>query len=623
MRRRETVITTKSLESKVVPRGLSRPYASKLFFIKKGYENMKKYDNNSFRITNVGEKVTVYGWVNKRRDMGGVIFVDLRDRSGLLQVVFNRGFLKQEFALAESLKNECCIKVTGKIIKREDDMINPKLATGEVELMAEDLEILSTCDVLPFNVYEDDNINENVALKYRYLDLRRESLKNNIILRHKVITSARDYLNKLGFLEIETPILCKSTPEGARDYLVPSRVSKGSFYALPQSPQIFKQLLMCGGFEKYYQIARSFRDEDLRSDRQPEFTQIDMEMSFAEEEDVWNVCEGMVKAIVKDVKNIDLPDFPRITYKEAMENYGSDKPDTRFDMKLLDLTEILKDTSMNVFRQNIENGGIAKCLIVKNNADKYSRSDIDHLIDFTKIYGAKGMAWLKYDDDKFNGVIAKNLEDDKLDIIKNTYNVENNDLILIVADKPKIVYAALGALRLKIAKRLDLIPKDKLNFLWVTDFPFFEYSETEKRWKAEHNPFTMVKDINTLSSPEKCISRSYDLVVNGYELASGGVRNHKSEDLAKVFKALSISEKEAEERFGFVLEAFKYGVPPHAGIAPGVERLIMVLAGTDDIKDVIAFPKTQSAADLMDGAPSTVSEKQLNELGIQIIKEEK
>ena len=579
---------------------------------------MKKFNNNDFTEKDLDKEVSLFGWVNKRRDMGGVIFVDLRDRSGIIQVVFNRGFLKQEFEIAESLKNEYCIKVTGKIILRDEEMINPKIATGKIELMASDLEILSTSDALPFNVYDDEDVNESVGLKYRYLDLRRENLKNNIILRHKIIKSAREYLNNLDFLEIETPILCKSTPEGARDYLVPSRINKGSFYALPQSPQIFKQLLMVSGFEKYYQVAKCFRDEDLRADRQPEFTQIDLEMSFAQEEDVWNVCEGMIKKIVKDTKNIELDDFPRMTYQDAMENYGSDKPDTRFDMKLLDLTEILKNTRMNVFRQNIENGGIAKCLIVRNNGDKYSRTDIDHLIDFTRIYGAKGMAWLKYDNDQFNGVIAKNLEDEKLEKIKNTYDVKNNDLILIVADKPKVVYAALGALRIKIAKTLDIIPKDKLNFVWITDFPFFEYSETEKRWKAEHNPFTMIKDINTINEPEKCISRSYDLVVNGYELASGGVRNHKKDDLAKVFKALGISDDEAEKRFGFMLEAFKYGVPPHAGIAPGVERLVMVLSGTDDIKDVIAFPKTQSAQDLMSEAPSDVSLKQLKELGIKI-----
>ena len=580
---------------------------------------MKKYNNAEFCKSDIGKTVTVYGWVNKRRDMGGVIFVDLRDRSGILQVVFNRGFLKQEFAIAEALKNEYCIEVTGEIILRDKDMINPNIQTGEIELMASDLNVLSECDTLPFNVYDDETeINETVALKYRYLDLRREKLKNNIILRHKIITSAREFLNSQGFLEIETPILCKSTPEGARDYLVPSRINKGSFYALPQSPQIFKQILMVSSFEKYYQIARCFRDEDLRADRQPEFSQIDLEMSFVDEEDVFNVTEGMIKQIVKDVKGFELADFPRMTYNEAMDRYGSDKPDTRFELELLDLTEILKDTSMNVFRKNIEDGGIAKCLIVKNNGDKYSRTDVEHLTDFVKIYGAKGLAWLKYDNDQFNGVIAKNLEDEKLEWIKNTYGVDNNDLILIVADKPKIVYASLGALRVKIARELRLIDEDKLNFLWITDFPFFEWSEAEKRWKAEHNPFTMVKDINTINDPEHCISKSYDLVVNGYELASGGVRNHKYQDLQKVFKALSISEEEAQARFGFMLEAFKYGVPPHAGIAPGIERLVMVLAGTNDIKDVIAFPKTQTAQDLMDGAPDVVSDKQLKELGIKI-----
>lgn len=341
-------------------------------------------------------------------------------------------------------------------------------------------------------------------------------------------------------------------------------------------------------------------------------------MSFADEEDIFAITEGMIKKIVKDTKQIELADFPRMTYNEAMDRFGSDKPDTRYEMELLDLTEILRDTSMNVFRKNIENGGIAKCLIVKNNGDKYSRTDVEHLTDFVRIYGAKGLAWLKYDNNQFNGVIAKNLEDEKLEWIKNTYGVDNNDLILIVADKPKIVYASLGALRTKIAREIDLIDEDKLNFLWITDFPFFEYSETEKRWKAEHNPFTMVKDVGTIDDPKHCISRSYDLVVNGYELASGGVRNHRYEDLQKVFKALGINDEEAKLRFGFVMDAFKYGVPPHAGIAPGIERLVMVLAGTDDIKDVIAFPKTQSAQDLMDGAPDVVSDKQLKELGIKI-----
>ncbi len=583
---------------------------------------MKKQENGKIGEQDVGKELTLYGWVNKRRDMGGVIFVDLRDRSGICQVVFNRAFLKSDFRLAESLKNEYCISVTGKIILRDPEQMNPNIPTGTVELMVDHLEILSECDILPFNVYEDQKLNEEVALKYRYLDLRKERLQKNILLRHQVITAAREFLNQNGFIEIETPILCKSTPEGARDYLVPSRINKGSFYALPQSPQIFKQLLMVSGFEKYYQIAKCFRDEDLRSDRQPEFTQIDLEMSFADEEDVWNITENMMKYIVKKTKNITLKDFPRMSYFEAMDRYGSDKPDTRFEMELEDLTEILKDTKMNVFRNVIEQGGIIKCLVVRGNADKYSRTDVEHLTDFVRIYGAKGLAWLKYESDDFTGVIAKNLEDEKLALMKAKLNISNNDLVLIVADTPQIVYASLGALRLKIAKYLDLIPKDTLNFLWIYDFPFFEYSETEKRWKAEHNPFTAVKNWDTLKDPEKCISRSYDLVLNGYELASGGVRNHSKKHLQEVFDALSISKEEAEARFGFLLDAFSYGPPPHAGIAPGVERLVMILANTEDIKDVVAFPKTQSASDLMSASPSEVSDSQLKELGIKVVKEE-
>lgn len=565
----------------------------------------------------IGKEIKLAGWVNSIRNLGNLIFVTLRDETGIVQLISEDGDLFKD------VHKEATVTITGLVEARTPDMVNKNMKTGEVEVRVKTLEVLGDCtNVLPFEINKSKESNEDTRLKYRYLDLRNKEVHDNIVFRSKVIDFIRSTMKDLDFLEVQTPIITATSPEGARDFIIPSRKFAGKFYALPQSPQIFKQLLMVSGFEKYYQVAKCFRDEDLRADRQPEFTQIDLEMSFAQEEDVWNVCEGMIKKIVKDTKNIELDDFPRMTYQDAMENYGSDKPDTRFDMKLLDLTEILKNTRMNVFRQNIENGGIAKCLIVRNNGDKYSRTDIDHLIDFTRIYGAKGMAWLKYDNDQFNGVIAKNLEDEKLEEIKNTYDVKNNDLILIVADKPKVVYAALGALRIKIAKTLDIIPKDKLNFVWITDFPFFEYSETEKRWKAEHNPFTMIKDINTINEPEKCISRSYDLVVNGYELASGGVRNHKKDDLAKVFKALGISDDEAEKRFGFMLEAFKYGVPPHAGIAPGVERLVMVLSDTDDIKDVIAFPKTQSAQDLMSEAPSDVSLKQLKELGIKIEKDD-
>ncbi len=579
---------------------------------------MKKYNNGEFRIKDIGKTYTVQGWVNKRRDMGGVIFVDLRDRSGFLQVVFNRGFLKTEFELAESLRNEFCIEVTGELIKREEDMINPKIPTGEVELMVHDLKILGEADPVPFNIYEDKEINETVALKYRYLDLRREYAQEKIILRSKITTAVREFLNRQDFLEIETPILCKSTPEGARDYIVPSRVTPGSFYALPQSPQIFKQLLMISGFEKYYQIAKCFRDEDLRADRQPEFTQIDLEMSFASSEDVMNLVEEMIKHVVKSTKNIELEKFPKMTWKDAMNKYGSDKPDTRFEMYLNDLTDILRDTQMNVFRNAIEKGGIAKCLIVKNNGDKYSRSDVDHMIDFVKIYGAKGMAWLKFDNDQFNGVIAKNLEDEKLEEMKNRFGISNNDLVLIVVDKPSVVYASLGALRLKIAEELGLIDKSKLNFLWVVDFPMFEYSEKEHRYKAMHHPFTMPKNIEELDQPEKALSDAYDIVLNGYELGGGSVRIHNPKMQRQVFEALGLSDEEIKNKFAFFIEAFKYGAPPHAGLAIGLERFTMLLGGTDNIKDVIAFPKTQSASDLMSEAPNRVSQEQLDELKIRL-----
>lgn len=584
---------------------------------------MKQYNNGEFRKKDIGKIYTVYGWVNRRRDMGGVIFVDLRDRSGFLQVVFNRSFLKNDFALAESLKNEYCIKVTGELIARTDDMINPKIPTGEVELMVETLEILSEAEPVPFNIYEEKEINENIGLKYRYLDLRREKLQNTIKTRAKITSSVREYLNSKEFLEIETPILCKSTPEGARDYIVPSRINKGFFYALPQSPQIFKQLLMVGGFERYYQIAKCFRDEDLRADRQPEFTQIDLEMSFANQEDIILLVEEMIKQVVKEVKNISLENFPRMPYKEAMDRFGSEKPDTRFEMELKDLTEILRGTKMNVFNNVIENNGIVKCLIIKNNGDKYSRSDVEHLTDFVKIYGAKGLAWLKYDNDTFNGVIAKNLEIEKLEAMKKTYAIENNDLILIVADKKKIVYDSLGALRLKIANDLNLIDKEKLNFLWVVDFPMFEYSETEGRYKAMHHPFTMPSDLDKLVNDKgNCLSVAYDIVLNGYELGGGSVRIHNSKMQKEVFNALELTEEDIREKFGFFMDAFKYGAPPHAGLAIGLERFTMLLSGTDNIKDVIAFPKTQSASDLMSEAPNIVSKNQLDELGIYILKEE-
>ncbi len=582
---------------------------------------MKKYNNGEFRLKDIDQEYTIYGWVNKRRNIGKLIFVDLRDRSGLIQVVFNKEYLQTPFEEAESLRNEYCLKVTGKLVKRSD--INPNIPTGEVELIASNLEILSEAEVLPFNIYEETEASEALTLKYRYLDLRRERLQANIMMRAKIAKAVRNYLTENGFIEIETPILCKSTPEGARDYIVPSRISKGSFYALPQSPQIFKQLLMVGGFEKYFQIAKCFRDEDLRADRQPEFTQIDLEMSFVEQEDIINTVENMLKSVVKDIKGITLSDFPRITWKEAMEKYGSDKPDTRFAMELNDITDILKDTTITFINEALKIGCLAKCLVVKNEANNFSRNDIDKLTDFIKTYQAKSLIWFKYLDNNFNGGIAKTLEPDKLTKLKESLQLNNNDLVLIIIDKPNILYNSLGALRLKLGNDLNLIPQDKLNFLWVVDFPMFEYSETDKRYKAMHHPFTMPKNLEDITKPEICLSNAYDIVLNGYELGGGSVRIHNPKTQKQVFDALGLTEEDIKNKFGFFIEAFKYGAPPHAGLAIGLERFTMLMSGTDNIKDVIAFPKTQSASDLMSEAPNIVSLDQLQELGLKIdIKKE-
>jgi len=580
---------------------------------------MKKNNNNQFSKKNVGEIITVYGWVNRVRNIGEIIFVDLRDRSGILQIVFDKENSKDKFELANTFKNEYCIEITGLIRLRS--MANPDLETGEIELIATDFSVLNECETLPFNIYEESTLSETVGLKYRYLMLRREKLKNIIMTKHRIMRSTRDYLDNLGFIEIETPILCKSTPEGARDYIVPSRIQKGTFYALPQSPQIFKQLLMVGGFEKYYQIARCFRDEDLRSDRQPEFTQIDIEMSFANEFDVWDVVEGMMKKIVMDIKGVKLPIFPRLKYADVLNDYGTDKPDTRFEMKLIDLTSIMKKTDFSLYKNVILEGGLIKCIVLENHAEEMSRKEIDELTEEIKKYGAKNLTYLKMENNEFVSGVAKNLETEILDELKTKLTIKNNNLVLIVGDKFKIVSSSLSYLRLKLAKRFNLIDKDRLNFLWVTDFPMFEYSETENRYLAAHHPFTMPNDVKLLSEPEKCYARAYDIVVNGYELASGSVRIHDAKIQAEVFSRLGISDEEAKQKFGFFLEAFKYGAPPHAGIAPGLDRLTMILCQTDDVKDVIAFPKVQNASDLMSESPSTVSDKQLNELGIKIIGE--
>lgn len=583
--------------------------------------NMKTHMNTDFNLKNVGEKVTLYGWVQKKRDLGGVTFIDLRDRSGIIQLV-----VKPEdasHAIAASLKTEAVIKVVGTISERESK--NNKIPTGDIEVLVAEIELINNSIDLPFEISNDTTALEDTRLKYRYLDLRRENLKNNLLLRHQVTMIVRNYLSKLGFVEIETPILCKSTPEGARDYLVPSRIFNGKFYALPQSPQIYKQLLMIGGMEKYFQIARCFRDEDLRADRQPEFTQIDIEMSFIEEEDIWNVVEDMMKEIFSTIKNVHLDKFVRLTYNECMDRFGSDKPDTRFAMEIQDISEIFKDTTFTIFQNILNDKGLINCLVVKNASDKFSRKDLDKLTDFVKIYKAKALSYLKYNNDELTGSIIKVMSEEEKNSLISKLDLKENDLVLIIADQKPIVKTALGALRVKLGHDLNLIDNSKYNFLWVTEFPMYEFSEEENRYVAAHHPFTSprVQDIDKLLTDKaNCYSRAYDLVLNGYELLSGSIRIHDSITQKKVFEAIGLSDEEAQEKFGFFLEAFKYGAPPHGGVGIGLERLIMLLCGTDNIRDVVAFPKTASAACLMSDAPNVVSTKQLNDLGIAI-KEEK
>lgn len=569
------------------------------------------------------QEVTLKGWVHNRRDLGGLIFVDLRDREGYVQIVFNPDFSEEALKTAETVRSEYVVEVKGLVKKRDPQTVNPKIATGHVEVQVSEINIINKSETPPFAINEENqNVDENIRLKYRYLDLRRQELAQTFKMRHQTTRSIRQYLDKEGFFDIETPVLTKSTPEGARDYLVPSRVHDGEFYALPQSPQIFKQLLMISGFDKYYQIVKCFRDEDLRADRQPEFTQVDIEMSFVDQEDVMDMGEEMLQNVVKDVKDVEIPrPFPRMTYNEAMERYGSDKPDTRFEMELINVSELGEEMDFKVFKDAVNNDGQVKAIVAKGAADQYTRKDIDALTEFVNIYGAKGLAWVKVVDDGLSGPIARFFETTHIEKLQSLTNAESGDLVLFVADKPNVVAQSLGALRLKLARELDLIDESKLNFLWVTDWPLLEYDEDLKRYTAAHHPFTAPKqeDIEKLDSePENAQANAYDVVLNGYELGGGSIRIHNGELQAKMFEVLGFTEEQAQEQFGFLLDAFKYGAPPHGGIALGLDRLVMLLTGRTNLRDTIAFPKTASATCLLTDAPSEVSENQLEELSLRI-----
>ena len=571
-----------------------------------------KINNTSLSKKNEGEIVTLYGWVNKKRDLGGLIFIDLRDRSGIIQLVIDPA--SDVYEKASELKSEYVIKVNGKVVLRKE--ANSNLKTGEIEVEVSSLEILNKCLDLPFDLNNVTAL-EETRLKYRYLDLRREEMKNNLLVRHRVLQSVRNYLNSLDFMEIETPILCKSTPEGARDYLVPSRVNKGCFYALPQSPQLFKQILMMGSLEKYYQIARCFRDEDLRADRQPEFTQIDMEMSFLSQDEIMSITEGLLYNVFKDVKGIEISlPINRMTYDEAINLYGSDKPDLRFENRIYDITLDFKESDFSLFNNIINEGGIINALVF-NAADKYSRKDIDKLGEYVKTYGAKALAFLKYNGE-FSGSISKFVDEKIGDSLVKKLDLKDNDLILIIAGDKKMVKTSLGALRIKMARDLKMIDNNKFAFTWVTDFPMFEYSSEEERYIACHHPFTLPKDINSLSDKENAKAYAYDIVINGYEAGGGSLRIYDPDMQEKVLEELGFSKESAEKQFGFLINALNYGCPPHGGLALGLERLVMILCGTENIRDVIAFPKTTSASCLMTDAPSEVSLKQLEELHIKL-----
>ncbi|HEJ9233947.1 TPA: aspartate--tRNA ligase [Staphylococcus aureus] len=571
----------------------------------------------------LGQEITLKGWVNNRRDLGGLIFVDLRDREGIVQVVFNPAFSEEALKIAETVRSEYVVEVQGTVTKRDPETVNPKIKTGQVEVQVTNIKVINKSETPPFSINEENvNVDENIRLKYRYLDLRRQELAQTFKMRHQITRSIRQYLDDEGFFDIETPVLTKSTPEGARDYLVPSRVHDGEFYALPQSPQLFKQLLMISGFDKYYQIVKCFRDEDLRADRQPEFTQVDIEMSFVDQEDVMQIGEEMLKKVVKEVKGVEINGaFPRMTYKEAMRRYGSDKPDTRFEMELIDVSQLGRDMDFKVFKDTVENDGEIKAIVAKGAAEQYTRKDMDALTEFVNIYGAKGLAWVKVVEDGLTGPIGRFFETENVETLLTLTGAEAGDLVMFVADKPNVVAQSLGALRVKLAKELGLIDETKLNFLWVTDWPLLEYDEDAKRYVAAHHPFTSPKeaDIAKLgTAPEEAEANAYDIVLNGYELGGGSIRIHDGELQEKMFEVLGFTKEQAQEQFGFLLDAFKYGAPPHGGIALGLDRLVMLLTNRTNLRDTIAFPKTASATCLLTNAPGEVSDKQLEELSLRI-----
>ncbi len=585
--------------------------------------NLRRTDMcGNLREADIDREVTLMGWVQKRRNLGGLIFVDLRDTTGIMQIVFDEDVSEEAFKKADKIRGEFVLAVRGKIKKRMS--INEGIPTGNVELFVEELKILDEAQTPPIYIKDNDEVSENMRLKYRYLDLRKPSMQEKLKTRHKIARIIRNFLDDNDFIDVETPMLTKPTPEGARDYLVPSRVNDGKFYALPQSPQISKQLLMVAGMDRYYQITKCFRDEDLRANRQPEFTQIDMEMSFVDVEDIISLNEKMIQKIFKEIKNVDIAlPIKRMSFKEAMERFGSDKPDIRFGFELKDLSDIVENSEFKAFSENVKNGGNVRAININGYGDQFSRKQVSKLEDFAKTYGAKGLAWIKITDEGITSPISKFLSEDELNKIIERVEGQVGDLILIVADKPQVVYTALGNLRVEIAKRLDIIDKDRYELLWVTEFPLFEYDEDEDRYVAKHHPFThpVDEDIDLLEThPEQMRAKAYDIVINGDEIGGGSIRINDSDLQEKMFKALGFTVEQAWDQFGFLLESFKYGAPPHGGIAYGLDRLTMILTDSDNIRDVIAFPKTQNATCLLTQAPTAVTDKQLEEIHIKTIE---